>query len=86
MLENLFVSAARDLRAQGWTQPSGGNPKMFSHPEFGTHEFFKACHVQCNAARYRRRLWWASRLRPAVYNLIIVALLFLTLCKLTGIL
>jgi hypothetical protein len=86
MLEYLFTGAVRDLRKQGWTQPSGDNPLLFCHPEFGTHEFFNACYIQCNAARYRRRLWWAARIRPAIYNLIIVALLLLTACKLMGIL
>jgi len=55
MLENLFVGAARDLRKHGWTQPSGDNALLFYHPEFGTHEFFKACYIQTNAGRIRRR-------------------------------
>lgn len=74
MLEPLFISAVRDLKAQGWTHPSGDNPLLFSHPEFGRHEFFNACYIQCNADKVRRRLWWAARLRPAAYNLLGIGL------------
>lgn len=82
MLENLFIYAARDLRGRGWTQADGDNAALFYHPDFGTHEFFKACDIQCNAASYRRRLWWAARIRPAFYNLLTCAVLFALLCKL----
>jgi hypothetical protein len=70
MLESLFVGAARDLRKHGWTQPSGDNALLFHHPEFGTHEFFKACYIQTNAERIRRRQWWVARIRPATYSLL----------------
>ncbi len=71
MLEYLFIGATRDLKERGWTQSLGENPLLFSHPEFGTFEFFNACYIQHNADKVRRRLWWVARIRPAVYNLII---------------
>ena len=55
MLKNLFIGAARDLRAEGWIQPNTDKPMLFHHPEFGTHDFFKACYIQCNAIQIRRR-------------------------------
>lgn len=64
MLENLFLAAARDLRKNGWTQPRGDNALLFYHPEFGLHEFFKACHIQSNADQIRRR---RRRVTVAVY-------------------
>lgn len=52
MLEDLFIAAARSLRNNGWRQQD--DPMLFWHPEFGAHEFFKACYIQCNVERVRR--------------------------------
>lgn len=55
MLSNLFTGAAQDLRRHGWTQPNAERPQLFYHPEFGTHDFFKACYLDCNIKSIRRR-------------------------------
>jgi hypothetical protein len=56
MIEGIFIIATRELRNSGWHQRD--NPELFWHPEFGAHDLFKACYIQCNAKkiRCRRRL------------------------------
>jgi hypothetical protein len=82
MLENLFIDAAKDLRKHGWTQPSGDTPLLFYHPEFGAHEFFKACYIYSNADRIKQRRKLMVRIRASIYSLIIGGLLLFTVYKL----
>lgn len=73
MLDGLFIEATRSLRDNGWRQQE--DPTLFWHPEFGAHEFFKACYIERRAGRIRRRLWWSARIRPAIYILTVGGLL-----------
>lgn len=55
MIENLIIGAARDLIAHGWIQPDITRARLFYHPEFGTHDLFRACYIQCSVEKIRRR-------------------------------
>lgn len=81
MLENLFTGAARDLRNNGWTQPAGDNALLFYHSEFGTHEFFKACYIHCNAERIRRHRKYRSTAMFVGVVLLLSAAVIFTLSK-----
>lgn len=82
MIENLFIGAAKDLIAHGWIQPDITRATIFHHPEFGTHDLFAACYIQCRVEKIRRRRWWLATIRPASYRILIGGLLLFALYKL----
>jgi hypothetical protein len=51
----VFTRVSKELLEKGWTQPNEDDPELFTHPELGTHNIFKAAFVQRDAEVERNR-------------------------------